>query len=116
MTDSHHNPYVNTPAYREGIERANAPIPAVEIDQRIPHDKTATFAAPAYLTADYDPSHRPSAVDRSAAHTPDLEAVALAEALIANGTWKRCPECGNGITTGLRVHATCEQNRKAGVA
>ncbi len=108
---------MNADAIARGIARANKDaVFAAREDRRIDLDDVVTYAPPAFLTDDYDPTYRPSALTRDGSFEVDPESRELAEFMIHNGQWKRCPECGNGIATGLRVHATCEQNAKAGVA
>ena len=102
---------------RNSVQAANAPIPkSAASDHRIALDDVATFALPAYLTRDYDPTYRPMALTRDGQFEVDPEAREIADCNIHASIWKRCPECGEGIATGLRIHATCEQNLKAGVA
>lgn len=48
-------------AYEAGAERANAVAVLVQHPSRIDHDRIVSFAVPAFLTNDYDPTHRPGA-------------------------------------------------------
>lgn len=124
--DTQTAPGVKTPAWMtpeqtqaaaRGAQHATADATTLlPEDRRITLEAVVTFALPAFLTNDYDPTYRPGAIDRDGTFATDPEAHEIAEYNIHTGQWKRCPECGNGIATGLRVHATCEQNVKAGVA
>lgn len=118
MTDTQSTQAVkSSDAYRLGIERANAPIPnSAANDHHIDIDDVVTYAPPAHLTDDYDPTYRPMALTRDGQFEVDPEAREIADYNVHAGIWKSCPECGEGIATGLRIHATCEQNLKAGVA
>lgn len=104
-------------AIARGIARANSDaVFAAREDRRIDLDDVVTYAPPAHLTDDYDPTYRPMALTRDGQFEVDADAHEVADYNIHAGIWKRCPECGEGIATGLRIHATCEQNLKAGVA
>ena len=106
-----------TQAVARGAQQANSDATTLTPeDRRIALDDVVTYAPPAHLTADYDPTYRPMALSRDGQFEVDDDAREVADYNIHAGIWKRCPECGEGIATGLRIHATCEQNRKAGVA
>jgi hypothetical protein len=82
-------------------------------DGRIRHEDIVSFLPPAFLTMDYDPTHRPSLVPRTAPYTvTDPDALAIAEQMIAAGVWRQCPDCDHYITTGLAVHWECSERRR----
>jgi len=119
MTDTQSTDAVKsdmTGAIERGIARANRDAAAAAIfkaDERVLRKDVVTHAPPAHLTADYDPTHRPSALNRTATiAVTDRDALKIAEQMIATGEWRRCPDCGDHIATGRRIHAICELARK----
>lgn len=111
------NPVAESDAYKHGVARANEVAASAAPDERIDLEAVVTYRPPAFLTTDYDPTYRPTRIDRNGSfEVTDPDAVAIAAQMVANGTWKRCPECGDPIATGQRIHALCEQARKAGAA
>lgn len=106
-----------TQAVARGAQQAHSDATTLAPeDRRINLNDVATSTPPAHLTNDYDPTYRPMALARDGQFEVDADAREVADYNVHAGIWKRCPECGEGIATGLRVHATCEQNLKAGVA
>jgi len=83
-------------------------------DGRITLDDVISFHVPSFLTADYDPTYRPSAIN----HYDDINNTdvdqADRDALRANT--KPCKACGGPLTAGqYSIHETCKETGLAGL-
>jgi hypothetical protein len=127
MSDQQTTPSVNTPdwmtpeqaqALESGAQSARVEVDtAVAEDRRISHQAIATFAPPAYLTNDYDPTYIPAVRTSGQFVVTDDAALALAAAYRNPAKCPRCIDCGEPIVAGgwakgSGLHAWCHLKRE----
>ncbi len=126
MSDLQTTPIVNPPtwmtpeqahALESGAQAARVEVDtAVPEDKRIGHHTIATFAPPAFLTNDYDPTYTPAVRTSGRFVVTDDAALALAAVYRNPAKCPRCIDCGDPIVAGgwakgSGLHAWCHLTR-----